>query len=253
MKTLSLPILVTILFCSGCATAYYKGSSPTASNGTAEEVHNWPSDSLESTSGSQESTPPEGIASRDFLFRDTLPDKGYGAYGYCLLTKRPDLHSRDRFIKIASVYLTNLEHTDSFEPTIPSSELMPTYWFLRVSASAISPEEIATAESLVNLYDYARAKVLLRSIKKNGSEGPILVAWQQPFETIGVIDTALIFDLSTFSDEDMERAVRIWISRIVKEPSLWNEGFRLVKFREELRSFLQRYGEHILAVITPDA
>ena len=191
-----------------------------------------------------------GIPSRDFLFEDTLPDQGYGAYGYCLFTKRPDEFSRNRFIKFASAYLAVLEHTYAFE-SIPREELMPTYWLLKAEASEIVFENTVSAESLVDFYDYSRAKILLRSIAKGDSEGPILAAWQQTFEAGDDIGAALIFDLSTFSDEDMERAIQIWTSRIVKDPSYWNNGFKLVKFREEFRNFLQRYGEQVLAVITP--
>ena len=44
----------------------------------------------------------DGIASRDFLLGGALPEEGYGAYGYLLFTKRPDVSSRNRTVPQAS-------------------------------------------------------------------------------------------------------------------------------------------------------
>jgi hypothetical protein len=204
--------------------------------------------SIPGVPGSVKPGAPESIPSRDFLFEGMLPEKGYGAYGYFLFTKRPDVHSRNRFIKVASAYLGVLEHTDEFS-SVPRERLMPTYWLLKTEASEIALQNMPSPELLVDFYDYSRAKALLSRIEKNDSEGPVLVAWRQPFERRGDISTALVFDLSTFSDDDMERSIQIWTSRIVKDPELWNKGFKMVKFREEFRNFLQRYGEQVLAVV----
>ena len=239
IKISSAILYVFLLLLSGCMEKGNKAGAPASVDG----VIGSPGSVYDIKPGA-----PDSIPSRDFLFEDALPDKGYGAYGYCLLTKRPDAHNRNRFIKVASAYLAVLEHTGEFG-SVPREKLMPTYWLLRTEASEIAFQDMQSAESLVDFYDYSRAKVLLSSIAKNDSEGPVLVAWQQPFEVGGDISAALVFDLSTFSDDDMERAIQIWTSRIVKNPDFWNKGFKLVKFREEFRNFLQRYGEQVLAVI----
>lgn len=244
MKASSVILFVLLLSLSGCKFPSGNAGSSASDNGSITG----PDYGITSVPDSVKPGASESIPSRDFLFEGMLPEKGYGSYGYCLFTKRPDVHNRSRFIKVASAYLGVLEHTDEFS-SVPREKLMPTYWLLKTEASEIALQNMPSPESLVDFYDYSRAKVLLSRIAKNNSEGPVLVAWRQPFERGGDISTALVFDLSTFSDDDMERSIQIWTSRIVKDPDLWNKGFKMVKFREEFRNFLQRYGEQVLAVV----
>ena len=81
------------------------------------------------------------------------------------------------------------------------------------------------------------------------SSGPILVAWQEPFPRgVNGADT-LVLDMSDFSENDVDRAFGIWMERIVQDPSVWNDGFKLVLAREAFRNFIQKYGESIMEVI----
>ncbi len=57
---------------------------------------------------------------------------------------------------------------------------------------------------------------------------------------------SLVFDLSNFDEDDIDRAMQIWKERITMNPEVWNDGFDSTKIKEELRSFLQKYGETIL-------
>ena len=59
-----------------------------------------------------------------------------------------------------------------------------------------------------------------------------------------------MLDLSDFSTEDFDRAFGIWEERIVRDPSVWNNGFRVILAREAFRNFVQRYGETIVQVVS---
>ena len=59
----------------------------------------------------------------------------------------------------------------------------------------------------------------------------------------------LVLDLSSFSDEDMGNAFRIWMDRITRNPEHWNNGFNLTRIREEFRNFINAYGDSFLSII----
>lgn len=206
-------------------------------------------DDLEPTAAG---SPATHIAAREFLYQDQDSIDRYGAYGYALLTKRPQAKTAVRYEKFARAYLGNLEETSSFQHT-PSEFIAPTFWLLNTKPNELIHAQLSDPNTLVTHYDYARAKSLLQASNKQGAEGPILVAWQKAFTQGGTTEELLVFDLSRFSDEDMERAMSIWISQISKDPTLWQKGFNVVTFREEVRNFIQRYGEQILAVVQPSS
>ena len=130
---------------------------------------------------------------------------------------------------------------------------MPSYWFLDSDGFFEKREELVDTELMVDAYDFSRAKALLARVNKLNAVGPILVAWERPFDARKSGADALVFDLSKFADEDLDRALQIWTTRIARDPDSWNNGFNMVKFRESLRNFLQTYGDQILAIVKADA
>lgn len=180
----------------------------------------------------------------DILLSSQTPKNKYGAYGYLLFTKRANNQEWGRYVSVCEAFKRNLEPVSEYS-YLPSNKLMPTYWLLTTTFE-IPPN----CDDWVTAYDYARAKVLASAISSLSSKGPLLVAWSKSFEEVTVGENALIFDLSTFSDSDLDRALGIWMDRVTRDPELWNNGFNIIKAKEIFRSFLEKYGNEIIMSIT---
>ncbi|MCK5343957.1 MAG: hypothetical protein KAR20_11165, partial [Candidatus Heimdallarchaeota archaeon] len=158
-------------------------------------------------------------------------------------TKRPVQGDLDRYLAVCSAYISYLEPVSSYPPD-GSSLIMPTYWLADNSGNI--NKQIPNCPQWIEYYDYSRAKTIAGAIKVLSSEGPVLVAWSQPFEKVGNNETALILDLSDFSNDDMDRAFGIWMDRITRDPKIWHNGFNSVLVKEAFRNFLEKYGDHII-------
>ncbi|WP_142714925.1 hypothetical protein [Fodinibius sediminis] len=99
-------------------------------------------------------------------------------------------------------------------------------------------------------YDYAKSETILSYIRMNHVSGPILVAWEKPFNPAIVNDNFIVFNLSNFADHDIARAISIWKGQTIKGPEDWEDGFLYTRTKEELRNFIQRYGNTIFAFVT---
>lgn len=191
----------------------------------------------------------DAIAARSLLNRGQDPNPRFGAFGYVLLTHRPTTtDDRNRHLSVASAFLGSLESVESY-PDVPRSLLMITYWPVQ------SPIPIwdAEASELVSQYDYKRTISLLLHVQhrdevRSDTRGPILVAWDRPYGD-PTAKHALVWDLRTYSDEEVGRAFRIWRERITLKPELWNDGFKLVKIRETVRNSLNAHGKTLLNLI----
>jgi hypothetical protein len=184
------------------------------------------------------------IAVRDTLVRGQVPPPGLGAYGYFLLTARPSSRTLPRLLVACEAHQRSLELAEEF-PLADRSDLMVTFWLLR-----LEPQAIDDCRALVESYDYARAARLLQALGKVDVRGPVLAAWRRPPESRNSLDEALCLDMSDFqTEDDIERAFLIWKNQIARNPTLWNDGFDIVRVREALRLFLNTYGEQIVAII----
>lgn len=187
------------------------------------------------------------IPARDLLSSDKIPPDNYGAYGYLVFTKRPNNNELSRYVKVCEAYNRNLESVSKYSD-IASSSLMPTYWLATRSyqLNTHNPRCRIWVES----YDYARAKRIASSVSALNSRGPLLVAWNKAYENASIGEQALILDLSNFSEADFDRAFGIWMDRITRDPSTWQNGFNLVLAREAFRNFLEKYGDDIIKAIS---
>lgn len=188
------------------------------------------------------------MAVRDFLVRDEDPVEGLGGYGYLVFTERPGPDGGSRHLAACEAFKATLEPAGSLPDEVALSQRMVTFWLLDGSLGA-SEAQRASCPELVEAYDYATADVMAGSVGEAGARGPLLLAWTAPFDPAGGMGEALVFDLSLFSDQDVRRALRIWKEQVSRKPEHWENGFRLVKFRETCRSLLERYGDSILAIL----
>ena len=101
-----------------------------------------------------------------------------------------------------------------------------------------------TCGELVERYNYAFASMRVAELNLSDRKGPLLVAYR-PTPGTGQ-RTWLILDMSNFSDNDVERAFRIWKQSLSTDAGSW---FTLVKAREAFRDFVQQYGEPTVAIV----
>ena len=191
------------------------------------------------------------IPVRDLLLGGDSESEEYKVHGYLLLSSKPE-DDLQRYLKICESYLRHFDAAEDFKGEVSDRNLMPTYWLLNSDAITISKTlghqylYHMSCDEYIELYDYSRAKILLSKASQLSTRGPILAAWS----TQDVSSEILIFDLSNLDENDSDRAMLIWKERITMNPRVWNNGFKLVKIREELRSFLQKYGDEIVSVIS---
>lgn len=244
-----LRIGVPLFFCSaavaliGCGCSKRQDESPEAAPAGEAVTMDYPGETSARLPTARDDG---GIPVRGVLFSGQEAPAGYGAYGYLVFTKRPSAQTMSHYLTICQAFVGNLESVSAYHD-FDRASLMPTYW-LAVTDAAID-DEVPDCNEWIENYDYARAKVLAVAISALDSDGPLLVAWSTPFERVVDGEEALVFDLSGFADEDLDRAFGIWMDRIARDPEVWHDGFELVRAREAVRSFLERYGDHVVRAI----
>lgn len=194
-------------------------------------------------------TVPGPVPVRDFLHSGSQPRTDLGAYGYLVFTSRPAADTL-RYLEVCKAFTANIEPISEylrFENVAPES-LMATYWLLKDSLE--SEHLYKDCRVLIAEYDYAKASLIASSVDKLGAKGPVLVAWERPFQPGATRTDALVLDMSDFSDADLNRAFRIWKERIVRDPRVWKEGYKTAMIVEAFRNLIQRYGEEIISVFS---
>ena len=226
VSTFAWLLMMAALFQSGCAHPQVH----TAEESAAEPPSTW-----------------DNIAVRQFLGPQDKPDENYGAYGYVLLTERPEdgpgNAQRNRCIATAKAFYYLMEDVGHFDH-IPSKNLMVTYW-----ATTGELDEGATAGEMVDYYDHPRMSPLLHRVLampevRSDTRGPLLVAWAG-----GHSDQVLVWDLRTFPDRHLVFAFREWRQRICRDPENWHDGFDLMRIKSEIRNGLNNYGQAISDII----
>ena len=133
-------------------------------------------------------------------------------------------------------------------PDSTAYQQIVTYWPLQSKPNSTS--ELESCNWLVDNYDYPKAEIILSYIRMNHVNGPILVAWQTPFNPGSMGRDYLVFNLSNFANNDIHRAISVWKGQTIKGPEDWEEGFLYARTKEELRNFIQQYGNSIFSIVT---
>jgi hypothetical protein len=190
-------------------------------------------------------------STRGYVYQNQKIEKGYGAYAYVLVSSKSVTSSGPKYARLlqtANSFIENFPPSAKRLSTDEKNSLMVTHWLLE---NKKLPDE--SAASLVANYDYGRSLEMLTAIKMAHKEGPVLVAWQKPFEDLSnaEIKKSLVFDMSRFSDEDIDRAFRLWRKMLSEDVDDWNKpGNKLIKFREEVRNGFQQYGQTLFDLIS---
>ena len=182
---------------------------------------------------------------RDCVYQGEPPRQGLGAYGYLVFTAQPAKEALPRYLKVCESYQRSLRQASEYSGH-ELGTLMVTFWPLaRRTTGTACPSDCTR---LIEDYDYATSSEIATIVKKQSASGPVLVAWNKPFDSPQT-NEGLMLDLSNFADEDLDRAFGIWRDRIVRDPAVWNSGFQLVKAREAFRSLIQKYGATIVSAV----
>jgi hypothetical protein len=120
-------------------------------------------------------TPPPIETGKAFLAAGEKETTGYGLYSYLLLGAPPIESNRDRYLKVITPYLQLIRPVEELKKHIRTQEINVTY----VPVDAKVPDNLSAAWILEH-YDYARARALLRLIPGNFREGPHFVSTLAP-------------------------------------------------------------------------
>jgi hypothetical protein len=114
-----------------------------------------------------------------FLAHDEREENGYGLYSYLLFGSRPSAEERPRYAQAIEAYLRILPSLDDLSQHLMPSELNVTY--IPVMKKPDSAETDAEwAEHALEVYDYARARVLLNRLDEEYPSGPYIVSVHNP-------------------------------------------------------------------------
>ena len=156
---------------------------------------------------------------RFFLVSGQPEMAGYGLYSYLLLGAPPSEASRERVLKAIEAYMSLIPDVVSLEEYVPRAELNVFYLPVR---SAPAPS--VTAPWVVDNYDYARARSVLRALPGSRRDGPYIVA---AFKPLGGAPAAaagpyLFQDLSSVPPHLAASWVREFLSQAAQE-RFWEE------------------------------
>jgi hypothetical protein len=115
-----------------------------------------------------------------FLLAGQNEAVGYGLYSYLLFGVAPNELSRDRYLRVIDSYLNQIPHVTRLEAYFKPSQLNITY--LPVT---LVPGTSPTAKWLLDHYDFARARFLLRPLPGNLRRGPYFVSSLYPLGKAG--------------------------------------------------------------------
>jgi hypothetical protein len=101
--------------------------------------------------------------------------EGYGLYSYLLLGAPPTAGTRDRHLKAMEAFWSVLPAITALEQYVPKAQLNVAYVPVRSA-----PGGNVSVEWLLDNYDYARARSLLRLLPGSNRDGPYLVSTLQP-------------------------------------------------------------------------
>lgn len=165
---------------------------------------------------------------RSFLLPQEKEHEGYGLYSYLLLGGPPSDASRELYLKVVETYLIALPDIIKLEKHFAASELNITYLPLDAAPPNITDGKLL-AKWVLDHYDYARARYLLRKFIGNNRNGPYLVSALAPLGGPTPLSHSLFQDLSAVPP----RLARSWINEFMNQAA--QEHFWETKSLSQLR------------------
>jgi hypothetical protein len=104
-------------------------------------------------------------------------EPGYGLYSYVLFGSRPAAETRERYLKALEAYVTIAENVQNLERAgIPRRELNVTY----VPVLRLPQKDRPIPEWLLENYDFARARAIIRLFPGDYRDGPYIISVLRP-------------------------------------------------------------------------
>jgi hypothetical protein len=149
-----------------------------------------------------------------FLVGEEPEATGFGLYSYLLFGSPPDDISRERYLQAVRAYLNLIPDMVELEKYLQRpAELNVTYLPLQVA-----PPNKASAEWVLEHYNYARARIVLRSLGDTHREGPYIVSSLKPLSgTSTVSDHYLYQDLSSVPPQLISPWVKEFMNQAAQE------------------------------------
>jgi hypothetical protein len=184
-----------------------------------------------------------------------------GAFGIVAFTNEATNATRPRFAAVCQAYVATLSsQAEADRAGISTAHRMITFW--PVTGADATEAWMGDCPRMVDNYSVleARRAVKLAEVSPVARteglrpgvwtrRGPFLLAWSPPVSPAS--ERLYIFmDLSDFDmDEDLLTAFRTYRDRIENNPKIWGDDnrFNLIAARVQLRNFLNRYGEDVVA------
>ncbi len=157
---------------------------------------------------------------RAFLVEDQKEAKGYGLYSYLLFSTPPtDANSRDQYLQAITNYVNMISTVRDLEKAnIPKKELNIVYLPL-----TLPPPPAPSAEWLLDHYNYARARALIRTIQGDLRDGPYIISTLKPLDAHNNENSKYIrLDLSHVPPPIISLWVKEFMTQAAKE-HYWEE------------------------------
>ena len=144
--------------------------------------------------------------------------EGYGLYSYLLLGAPPGAATRERYLKAIEAFWSVVPDVAALEHYVPRAELNVAYAPVRNA-----PGATVSATLILDDYDYARARSLLRHLPGSHRDGPYLVSALRPLGGGGTPPGQhLLQDLSSVPPHLAAAWVKEFLNQAAQE-RFWDE------------------------------
>jgi len=145
--------------------------------------------------------------------------EGYGLYSYLLLGAPPSAGTRERYLKAIEAVWSLLPDIKALDQYLPRAELNVAYVPVRSA-----PGQSVSAEWILDNYDYARARSLLRYLPGANRDGPYLLSTLKPLGITGgpTAGPHLFQDLSSVPPHLAASWVKEFLNQAAQE-RFWDE------------------------------
>jgi hypothetical protein len=156
---------------------------------------------------------------RTFLVETQTEAPGYGLYSYLLFGSPPknDI-DRKRYMQTITDYVNIIVDISELKKYIPPRELNITYLPIN-----LPPSSTPSSEWILDHYNYARARSLLRTLRGDLRDGPYIISTLKPLSTFKTAPAKyLIQDMSSVPPHLISQWVKEFINQAAKE-RYWEE------------------------------
>jgi hypothetical protein len=189
---------------------------------------------------------------REYLGEADIPPAGVGAYGIVVLKARPTSATRAKLTMICNSFQAHFDRNEMIPSSVPMSDRMITIWPVdNPAAPEVKADDCnyVLDHYVLHVADLARADAEDQNVTFEG-EGPYLVGWS-PADTRGMPDKlVLVIDFTRANDQPtIDHNFDFWKDKIVRDPSLWRQGFSLAGMRQSIKDFADHYGSEIIDAV----